>query len=61
MTTIKKSPIMCNIGFHKWKKTMLTNVKGHRKCLKCSKEQHSVYDILYGGTYWVNGRYWVNK
>ena len=50
--------VMCSLGWHKWKITMLTKVKGHRKCNKCLKEQHTMYDMTYGSTYWANGKYW---
>ena len=52
------SGVMCSLGMHKWKTTMLTKVKGHRKCSKCLKEQHTMYDMCYGGTYWADGKYW---
>lgn len=44
--------------FHKWKKDQETDVRCNRTCTKCSKEEHSIYDMTYGKIYWVDGLYW---
>jgi len=46
---------------HKWVYDKPTYYKCNRTCSKCNKKQHSMYDMTYGGTYWVDGIYWDNK
>ncbi len=50
--------VMCRLGFHDWLLDKKTVVKCNRTCRRCDKQQHSMYDMTYGYTYWVNGKYW---
>jgi len=50
--------VMCRFGFHDWLMDKDTVVKCNRTCRKCDKWQHSMYDMSYGDTYWVDGKYW---
>lgn len=54
----KKKNILCFFGIHNWEYDKNTIVKCNRTCKKCHKSQHSMYDMAYGVTYWVNGVYW---
>ena len=46
---------------HKWVYDTPTQYKCNKTCSKCNKQQHSIYDMTYGDTYWVDGIYWDNK
>ena len=32
-----------------------------RECKKCGRVESTMYDMLYGETYWVQGDWWTNK
>ena len=50
--------VRCSLGLHKWLVDKKTTVKANRICTKCGKQQHTMYDMTYGSTYWANGEYW---
>ena len=50
--------VMCRFGYHYWLMDKDTIVKCNRTCTRCGKWQHSMYDMAYGDTYWVDGKYW---
>ncbi len=50
-----------SICFHDWVMDKKTVVECNRKCRKCGKWQHSVYDMAYGSTYWVDGKHWEDE
>lgn len=52
--------IPCKVGKHDWIYDS-DDYTANRRCRNCNLWQHPVYDLTYGGTYYVNGRFIYEK
>lgn len=50
--------LLCSIGLHKWLIFYSSKPRMVQQCQYCSKRRSTMYDLSYGGTYWVTGDAW---
>lgn len=55
------TPLKCLFGFHRWATTYQNGPKQDRICTRCGREEHTVYDMSRGDTYWAEGSYWSSS
>jgi len=48
--------LLCKLGHHSWVYNSIKHT-ANRCCRHCDRWEHPVYDMAYGETYYVEGRY----
>ncbi len=50
--------IRCRLTFHDWVTVYEDGPRIVQRCRRCRRCRSTMYDLLYGETYWVDGDRW---
>ena len=50
--------VRCLFGMHDWLTVYEDGPRVVQRCARCGVERSTMYDMAYGGTYWVRGDQW---
>lgn len=53
--------LLCFLNLHKWFTFYIHMPRIVQRCQRCGQRRSTMYDMAYGGTYWVPGDEWSKR